>query len=85
MDTPVKESVSGLRDFLRSHGKGEEWSDEQLGKALAVARERGKFSEDTDAAPGLMMIREDKWLEGWRDRDVDGNEYIRYGIVVSKP
>jgi hypothetical protein len=29
------------------------------------------------------MIDEATWLRNWRDQDVDGRKYVRYGIVVS--
>lgn len=38
--------------------------------------------EGSDAAPGRVMIREQDFLDLWHDRDIKGNEYIRFGIVV---
>lgn len=43
------------------------------------------YGQGTDAAPGKMLIREDKWLEVWHDRDVEGNRYVRFGISVGIP
>jgi hypothetical protein len=39
--------------------------------------------EDSDEAPGEMMINEDKWLEVWHDVDADNVDYKNYGIIVS--
>lgn len=38
--------------------------------------------EDSDAAPGRMMISEKDWMNIWWDKDADGNQYNRYGIIV---
>jgi SPP1 gp7 family putative phage head morphogenesis protein len=35
--------------------------------------------------PGRVMIAENDFLEAWHDRDIEGNKYIRYGIIVSNP
>jgi len=35
-------------------------------------------------APGRVMIAADEFLKIWHDRDVDGKEYIQYGIAVGK-
>jgi hypothetical protein len=36
----------------------------------------------TIADEGRVMIREDVWLDNWHDKDIDGNKYIHYGIIV---
>ncbi len=36
----------------------------------------------SQAAPGRSMIREDRWMKMWHDQGADGNEYVRFGIVV---
>lgn len=38
--------------------------------------------ENADAAKGRMMIPVLDWLKNWHDRDVHGNQFIRYGIAV---
>lgn len=38
----------------------------------------------TDSAPGRILIEEETWLENWHDRDIDGNEYVCFGIAVGK-
>jgi len=35
--------------------------------------------------PGRVMIGESDFIKAWHDRDIEGNKYIRYGIIVSKP
>lgn len=41
--------------------------------------------EDSDAAPGRMIIPIDRFLSVWHDRGADGTNYFHYGITVSKP
>ena len=38
----------------------------------------------SDAAPGRVMIPEDRWLDLWHDTDALGQSYYRYGIAVGK-
>lgn len=38
--------------------------------------------EGSDAAPGKVMIEEQDFLDLWHDRDIHGDEYIRFGIAV---
>jgi HK97 family phage portal protein len=40
--------------------------------------------EGSDAAPGRVMIAEQKWLENWHDTDIDGNPYAAFGIAVGR-
>lgn len=37
--------------------------------------------DDADQYPGIMPIKEDRWLEVWHD-SLDGKTYHRFGIVV---
>lgn len=40
---------------------------------------------NTVAAPGRVMIREQRFLEVWHDQGSQGTRYERYGIVVAPP
>jgi hypothetical protein len=40
-------------------------------------------SADGYQTPGRSMIAFDRWNKVWNDKDVNGNEYLRFGIVVS--
>lgn len=73
-----------FKAFLDSRGRGGEWDDDVLSRTLKVVEKHGKYSEDVDAAPGRMMIKEDKWMEVWHDEDVDGNKYKQFGIAVGR-
>jgi hypothetical protein len=41
--------------------------------------------EDSDASHGKVMIDQDKFLEVWHDKDYEGNQFHRLGIIVGKP
>jgi HK97 family phage portal protein len=40
--------------------------------------------QDSDQAPGRSLISEEDWLRVWHDQDIDGKQYIRFGIAVGK-
>lgn len=74
--------VDEFRDFVHSRHNAASWTDAELAHALAVAKRISVEGEGTDAAPGRMMIREEKWLQVWHDVDCDNRPYVRYGISV---
>lgn len=41
--------------------------------------------EDADNAGGLMPIPVLRWLKVWHDRDLKGDQFVRYGIAVGPP
>ncbi len=44
-----------------------------------------KQGEDSNDAPGLVMIEEEDFLRQWWDRDRNGRRYSRFGIAVGPP
>lgn len=60
--------------------------DPSMDNALGEAG--GSQGDDADTqslnAPGRSMIPEDVFDRAWHDKDVDGNEYDHFGIVVGK-
>lgn len=37
---------------------------------------------NSDAAPGRVMIREQRFMDVWHDEGVSGEKFVRFGIVV---
>lgn len=36
-------------------------------------------------APGKIMVKVEDFLEAWHDRDIEGEEYLQFGIAVGPP
>jgi hypothetical protein len=39
----------------------------------------------TIAEPGKVMVLEADWMRAWRDRDAEGDQWVRFGIAVGPP
>ena len=76
------ERLAAFRQFLAHKGRGQDWSDEQLGRALRLAQQAAAKRQGSDQAPGLMMIPETTFLRVWHDEDVLSNKYESFGIIV---
>lgn len=86
--------IDKFKEFLRSKGVENRWSDRDLYEALGPdgyvfvqdpSIDNVLEGEDADQTSGRMMIDERTWMEAWHDRDADGNKFERFGIAVGPP